>query len=263
MTLIEKQTKLLITDLSRNILHLLDLDGNILKSFKPNNVLKCPTGVCVLDNPNEEKIFVGDLKHQKIFVFNSNFDLKFQFGDRNLNIPDFMRIDNEFDKSHLYVSDQFNNEITIWNTSNGSFITKIEIDTPKQIIFTQNSLFVSSPVYGSETNNKVIKITRGGNCIFEVDKASFEMKRMIIGNNWYSPQLLNIEANGNLQIAAYDYINNIAISDMIYLLTIDQSGKIIEKVELDRIDRIYDAILVDNKIMATFVNKLKVFGPKL
>ena len=259
MALIEKQSKLLITDWKRNLLHLLDLDGNILKTFNPNNVLKIPTGICVLRDPNEEKIFIGANNEHKIFVFNSNFDLKFQFGDRNLEFPDYMQIDNEFYLSRLYVSDPFNNEITIWNTSNGSFISKIEIDSPTQIHFTQNSLFVSSPVYHSrKINNKVIKINYGGNCIFEIDKASLEINRRIIGS-WYSPVLLNIEANGNLQIIAYEYINNLTKSDMRYFLTIDQNGRIIEKVELNGINGIADAFLAHNKIMATDDNKLKIF----
>jgi len=67
--LIENNTKLLITDWKRNLLHLLDLDGNIL-SFNPNYVLKCPGGICVLNDSNEEKIFVGDFKHHKIFILN-------------------------------------------------------------------------------------------------------------------------------------------------------------------------------------------------
>ena len=86
------------------------------------------------------------MTHKKIFVFNSNFDLRFQFCEQNLKNPNYMEIDNAFDKSRLYVSDFTNDEISIWNTSNGSFIAKIEIETPLQINFTRTSLFVSSPV---------------------------------------------------------------------------------------------------------------------
>ena len=75
MALKEKQTKLVITDWQRNLLHLLDFDGNILKSINPNNVLKKPPGVCVLEDENEEEIFVSDYKHKKIFIFSFNFDL--------------------------------------------------------------------------------------------------------------------------------------------------------------------------------------------
>ena len=248
----------MITDWKRNLLHLLDLDGNIL-SFNANNILKCPGGICVLNDSNDEKIFVGDFKHHKIFVFNSNFDLKFQFGDQNLKSPSYMQIDNVFDKSRLYVSDGSNNEITIWNTSNGSFIAKIGIETPNNIIYTQNSLFVSSPVNKREIkNNKVIQIEKGGNCIFEIDKASLEIKRRIIGN-WFLPHLLNIETNGNLQIIAWDFINNITVSDKNYVLTIDQIGKIIKKVEIDSGQTVSDVILANNKIIVSYDNKVKIF----
>ena len=78
-----------------------------------------------------------------------------------------MQIDNEFDKFRSYVSDCKNDVLTIWNTSNRSFIAKIDVETPKQIHFTQNSLFVSSPVLDHLIkNNKVMKIKVGGNCIF-------------------------------------------------------------------------------------------------
>ena len=62
ITLIKKQTKLLITDYKRNLLQLLDIDGKILKLFNPNNILKFPIGVCVLHDPNEENFFFGDDK---------------------------------------------------------------------------------------------------------------------------------------------------------------------------------------------------------
>ena len=240
-------------------MHLLDFDGNILKSFNPNNVLKRPVGVYILHDVNEEKIFIGDNHYNKIFVFNSNFELEFQFGDQNLKNPKYIQIDIKFDKSRLYVSDHTNNEITIWNTRNRSFIAKIEIDTPKQINFTQNSFYVASfELYDQVKNNKVMKITRGGNCIFEIDKVSFEIKRRVIGS-WYSPELLNMESNGNLKIIAYDFINNITISGMRYFLTIDQNGQIIEKVELNGIYAIDDAIFVNNKLIVCFANKLKIF----
>jgi hypothetical protein len=106
MTLIENNSKLLISDYGRNLLHLCDLDGNILKSFNPNDILKDISGVFVLNSDsNEEKIFVGDDERHKIMVFDSSFELKFQFGDENLKKPTYLRIDNEFDKTRLYVSD--------------------------------------------------------------------------------------------------------------------------------------------------------------
>jgi hypothetical protein len=261
MSLIENNTKFLITDYKRNLLHLCDLEGNKLKSFNPNNILKYPTCVCVLksDDSNEERIFVGDSELHKIFVFDSNFDLILQFGDENLKNPNYIRIDNEFDKSRLYVSDCYNHEFTIWNTNNGTFVNIIDVECPVQINFTLKSLFVSSQVYeASLINNKVIRISKGGNCIHEIDKESLELKRRIIGN-WYSPQLLNIQSNGNLQISAYRFGNNLVKSKMRYFLTIDQKGKIIKKVELIGMKAVDDIILVNNKIIGSIDNKLNIF----
>ena len=133
------------------------------------------------------------------------------------------------------------------------------MDSPEQIIFTQNSLFVGSPVYRTVIKNNIVMHIEGGNCILEIDKVSLEIKRRIIGNNWISPRLLNIESNGNLQIMAWDYINNITKSDRRFLLNIYKNGKIITKVEIDGIQRIDDVLFVNNKIIITSKNKLKIF----
>ena len=261
MALLENNSKILINDFGRDLLYLCDLDGNILKSVNPNNIFKDLSGVCVLrsDSNNEEKIFVGDDEDFKIFVFNSNLELQFQFSDENLRYSYLMQIDNEFDKSRLYVSDHTNNEITIWNTSNGAFIDKIDIETPNHINFTESSLFASSPVFDAEVqNNKVMKIEKGSNCIYEIDKYSLEIKRKIIGN-WYTPWLLNIESDGNLHIVAQNLQNNITKSEMKYFFTIDKNGKIIKKVYLDGLEGINDVILVKTKIIALWANKFKIF----
>ena len=106
-----------------------------------------------------EKIysFIRDAEERKIFVSNSNFELKFTSGDNNLNNFNYISIDNEFNNSCLHVTDQVNNEVTILNTNNGKFLNKIiDIETPFKINFTKNSLFVSSPVY-LNMRKKIIK----------------------------------------------------------------------------------------------------------
>jgi hypothetical protein len=107
-------------------------------------------------------------------------------------------------------------------------------------------------------NNQVTKINQGGNCIFEIDKESFEIKRRIVGN-WYSPNLLKIETNGYFHIAARIFDDNVSLSEMRYFITVDQNGKIMKKVELFGIQPISDVILVKNKIFVSTANKLKLF----
>ncbi len=239
-------------------MHLLDLDGHILKSFNPDNLLKRPSGVCVLNSDtNEERIFVGDSGQNKIFVFDSKFQLKFKFSQ--LMQAGYMRIDNEFNKSRLYVCEYVNDRLTILDSRDGKFINNIDVETPKQIFFTLDNFYVCSPVADALViNNKVIKINKGGNCIFEIEKRTLEIKRRIIGN-WYSPLLLNIESNGIFQIAAYTYDENLIISKNRYLQIIDQNGKIVEKSELNGVEFITDTVLVNNKKFFLINNKLKIF----
>ena len=41
--------------------------------------------VRVLDDPNEDKIFIGENNQHKIVVFNSDFELKFQLSKYQFN----------------------------------------------------------------------------------------------------------------------------------------------------------------------------------
>ena len=67
---------------------------------------------------NEEKIFIAEDIHGTIFVLNSNFEIQFEFDYEILFTPTLMAIDNEFDKSRLYVLDC--DKLIILGTSNGS-----------------------------------------------------------------------------------------------------------------------------------------------
>jgi hypothetical protein len=263
ITLIENKSKLLISDKERCLLHFSDFDGNILKSFNLNHIIKIIASVCVLESDsNEEKIFVAD-DREEIFVFDSNFKRIFQFGNP-LRFTSYMKIDNEFDRTRLYVSEYITNEITIRSTVDGKFIGQIigqiigiKFDRQIEIIFTRNSVFVSGlDVCSDELSS----------CIFEIDKASLEIKRRIIFD-WCSPYLLNIEPNGNLQIAAFTYDRSDTsdhcdtyISEILYFLTVDQNGKIIEKAKLHEYDDEYisDVILANNRIIVVTYDKLKI-----
>jgi hypothetical protein len=255
MAMFDNNTKLVVTACQESLLYLIDLDGKILKSLNPNGYLDRPNGVCVLKDSNEEEIFVGDHKKNKIFVFNSNFEFKFAInGDKNLkNYYNEMQIDDVFDKTRIYVSEYDLNKITIWNISNRTFISKICIQSPSRICFTRNNLFVSS--FRSHQNIKDLKkthISQNQICIIEIDKISLLVKRRIIGN-WCSPNLMRMELNGNILLAARIYDRDYLYpSKMFYLITIDQNGKIIKKVELNGVTELSEMILLNDKIIVSY-----------
>jgi hypothetical protein len=259
--LIENNSKLLITDYRKEQVHIFDLNGNHLKSVEPNEKLKKPLGIYVLDN----EIFIGNFYADKpqIFVYDFDFRLKRKFGDFNLSSPQYLIIDKEFNTNNLYVSDCLNDKITVWEAKSGMFIDKIEIETPRDINFTYDSLFVISCILlrnAKIVNNKIENIKRGGNCIYEIDKNSLEIKQKIIGD-WYSPVgILKLLPNRNLLTIAYTFDKNRIKSEFRYLLTLDKNGRILSQILLDGIQSINDAAVVDNnKIIITDLNTMKIF----
>jgi hypothetical protein len=243
----------------KELLHIFDLNGNLLKSVKPNEILNEPTGIYVLD----QEIYIGndDADKPQIFVFDLEFCFKRKFGDFNLASPVYLMIDKEYNKNNLYVSHCLKNRITVWEAKSGLFIDKIDIEAPMEINFAQHSLFVISCILlgnAEVKDNKVQKIVKGGNCIFEIDKNSLEIKRKIIGD-WYSPVgILKLLPNGNLQTIAYTYDKSRIKSEYRYLLTLDKNGRILSQIVLDGIQSIFDVAIVNNKIIILH-NTMKIF----
>jgi hypothetical protein len=94
-----------------------------------------------------------------------------------------------------------------------------------------------------------------------IDKESLEIKRRIIGN-WFSPCLLNIEANGNILLTAFSFNEYIMLPEMRYFIIIDKNGKIIKKIEIEGLEglkKFHDIISLNNKIIASDDTKLKIF----
>jgi hypothetical protein len=241
--------------------HIFDLNGNHLKYVKTNEKLKRPGGIYVLDN----EIYIGNFYADKpqIFVYDFDFRLKRKFGDFNLSSPQYLIIDKEFNTNNLYVSDCLNDKITVWEAKSGMFIDKIEIETPRDINFTYDSLFVISCILlrnAKIVNNKIENIKRGGNCIYEIDKNSLEIKQKIIGD-WYSPVgILKLLPNRNLLTTAYTYDKNRIKSEFPYLLTLDKNGRILSQILLDGIQSIGNvAVVNNNKIIITDSNTIKIF----
>jgi hypothetical protein len=88
---------------------------------------------------------------------------------------DFMQIDNEFNNTRLYISDNISNRITIYNTSNGEQIDAIKISSPGNMTFSQNYIYVArfSHYMGSVF------------CIYKIRKDTLEVERMIVNREPY------------------------------------------------------------------------------
>jgi hypothetical protein len=273
MTLFEKNSKLLITDCRKNDfkigLHLSDLNGNLRKSFNPGNKLTCPGAICTFSDKeeifiaNQEKLLDKNKNEEfvwKILVFQSNFEVKFEFSysriPRNfrdlvredlgkLHTPDYMQIDNEHNNTRLYISDHIANKISIYNTDNGEQIDAIKITSPGNMTFSQNYIYVA----------RFAHCMSSVSCIYKIRKDTFEVERMIVNRDSHTKtHLLGFDQLNNIILLAYDYIDVKTLRN--YYLVIDENGKTITKYLTD-LTEVQDALLLKDVIYIISKNDLK------
>jgi hypothetical protein len=174
MVLYNNGTKIAMPDELNSIIHICDLNGNLIESRDPDGLIDQPIGICILNKDDGEiKIYIGDCAVHKIFVFDSNFTHRTTFGDDRLKIPQYILIDydSNLNTKYIYASDYSNNEITIWDTKNGNFIDSINVNSPFTIRFDANHIYAVSPTeFKVDNNKKVEKIEKGANCIFILKK---------------------------------------------------------------------------------------------
>ena len=251
MSLFQNGQKLLLTDVTKKCLHICDLNGKYIESLNPQNCLQLPFVLFVLkklESLNEE-VFVFDGEIKTVFLFDSNFKLKNKIGNK-LKHSNHMNIDTENGINILYISHMFDNEITLWNTQNGSFITKIDIDGPKDVKFNRDHLFVINQpeVKINWENNQIIQISKG-NCVSMIDKNSLEIRRKIQFNGFYLPNSLHLTNDIYIYTIAYKLDTDGFMSKNKHLFILDYEGNILKSFELKNIFCFNDVIYLENKII--------------
>ncbi len=268
MTLFEKNSKILITDnriinYEGNPIHLCDLNGDRITPFNPGYKLSYPDAICVLTFSNQEEIFIANKEKLlyknkneefiwKILVFQSNFKLKFEFiytrislktnpqkDLTKLHAPDYMQIDNEFNNTQLYISDNISNRITIYNTSNGEQIDQLKILNPGNMIFSHDFIYVAS--FGLSKDSLAT--------IFQLRKSTLEIVKVILNRDSYTKTyFLGFDPLKNIIMLAYGFTKLTLNQKLrIYYLVIDENGNTITKYLTD-LTEIHDALAVKNMI---------------
>ena len=261
MVLFKNASQLLITDEIKSLLHLFDIDGQFLQSINPEQILQQPLGLYVLIKEFDEEIYVGDCFNHQIFVFDSNFLYKNQFGDERIKVPQFMEIDTQSKNNLIYISDIKDDEITVWNYEKGDYIGKIEIVSPLEMKFNNDNLFVTSGISFklNESTNKVECIEKGCNSIFLFDKIyPFQLKREIKNDEWLSLSTLHITTNRLIYTIAYEVDRNGVKSEFKNFYTVDEHGNLLKKVLLDGIKYLCDVVFLKNKIFICSKNEIKI-----
>ena len=234
------------------------MNDSSMKTFK-HDLIKRPHAICL--GLNDELFITEYSGDDKILIFDK--EMKFK---REFNIVKDLEVENIFidlkskDK-RLYITDKDNNQITVWKSENGDYITTIKIDSPGHIEFNENSVFVTSitDVDGNEETRKLNKIESGSNCIFELNKSNYEIINKIAFDNWIQPWGLCLDENSNIITTAFQLNENQIISEERYLYIIDRNKSILSKIDLgDWREVAYDMKYFDNKIVICFAKHLRI-----
>ena len=239
--------ELIITDVGASSLIIVDYEGNVLNGpFNPENLLDDPVSICVSSN---KEIYIGDSKQFKIFVFDSCFRYKCEFGDEEtLGIANYIRCDVE-QNDELYVSHYNRNSVTVWE--NYMHVHKIDIEAPLDIAISKDSLYISSAIrfeIKEDAPNELKKITNGLNSILILCKLTFEVLKTI-QLSWLSPGGLFLDSNSNIYTVAYELYEEKYKSEFKYLFIIDTNGNCLKKIKMNDLKGITDMVVVDDKIM--------------
>lgn len=204
--------------------------------------------------PKLKQIFIGDKK--EIHLYDSEFNYVKSILMRNLikNINS-IEVDNEQD--HLYVADTSNNTIYLINYETGCLLKQITIDSPTKIKQNNNNKLytISLTKYDKSSLNRLEKIIKGSNCIFELDKASLKITKTIKIDKWLCPKGLYIDSTSDSLLTTAFILNGNkdTISDSRYLYLIDIKTCISLKI-INLMINLSDFIYNENKLF-TINNK--------
>ncbi len=246
--------QLLITDNEENSLKLVDLNGKFVKEQALKTGIK-PTTICT--NLNGNLIYIADIKRKKVVVYKTaNFEFVTEFGDNNIKKPDSMIIDHE--TNLLYITEFDNNYVSVWNLNKNKYHTQFKIDSPAQIQVIDDKLYViSESDYEQVKTTGRIRITKGSNSIFIIDKSTNQIEQKIKLDDWFDPCGLFVDGNQNILTTAYELDNDKYVSQKRFLYIFDRAYKLIKKLPLE-IDYFTDMLLVDRKIFICSYDNLKV-----
>ena len=255
MALFNKETKILILDDVKVLIHVCDLNGILVKSINPESCLKDPFGICVGAGKNgDEEIFIYDHYLETVFVFDPDFKLIKKF-ENNLKGVYYLTIDSE--TQILYCSHTYDNIVTLLNANDGQLVQKLKIERPVNIKLIETRVYIVSLVDcdRDEDKRKLIKLKRG-NYISVLNKPSLEIVYKIQLENWLWPGSLHISTNSNIYTAAFVLDEDGIYSKNLYLFVIDsQNYELKQNVELNDVESFCDALYMNKKLIFSAVNE--------
>ena len=280
-----------ITDRRNKSIVLTDLNGNLVKNHQEQNIFSEPFAICV--NKRNE-IFIGDYIDKNIFTFDENFNLLRKFGNETLIESSSFAIDDDdviigADNENetisnqiplLYVTSKFMNTVTVWNSDTGEFVNKFKINKPEYIQISDKKLFIvgrvnNSNIYTlsqhlSDANKNIIY---SANCIFIVNKITYDMIHTIQLENCYDLKGLYVDNNLNIFTFGKEYryednnenerlinnCNNFSTTKSRYLYVFNEkTGYCNQRTQIEGLHDLSDFIVIKNKMIICYRDTIKI-----
>lgn len=285
MKLKKNMNNILATDRRNKGIVLIDLNGNLVKSFQGQNMLSEPFAICI--NKRNE-IFIGDHLEKSIFVFNQNFEFLRKFGNDTLIESSSFALD-EADEtvkigssnesiSLLFSTSKFMNTISVWNSDTGEFVNKFKLNKPEYIQVCDKRLFIigrvnNSNIYTlsqnlSDSNKNIIY---SANCIYILNKRTFDLIHTIQLSNCYDLKGLFVDKHLNIFTIGKEYLyddancnenekhfSNFSTTKSRFLYVFNEkSGYCKQSVQIEGLNDLTDFFVLKNKIFICHRDSIK------
>jgi hypothetical protein len=233
MVLFNNDSKLLIADKKNHSLHILDVfkkEKTTERALISGCSLKEPKALYV----DKEDIYVADWAYKQILIFESNFKLKRKIGEE-IKRSNYLSVNqHKCENKVLFISHTRDNEISLWDISDGSYLQNVEIEAPRDLKFRDDNLFILSK-----------------NGIILMNKNTLLVRNQIEFNDICLPQALHLSQT-SAYLIGYSIDKNKVKSDKFHLfmfLNSDFDKKHI-KIELTReISFFTDVVYLQNRII--------------
>ena len=254
---------LYITDSREKTVKLVNLIGEEIKPQQQLIPPPAPYSICI---NSLNIICVFDLHLNSILVLDENFNQKYaaiQF--ESGTIVNFMTFCNQI-PNFLYFTNTIENRVCLVDVENGAMLKQTSLDAPYDIKVDSCHLYVTSNTsysYTDMTLKTFGKTITGSNCIFVLNKSSFEIVRVIEHKNWLKPKGLHIDADGFIWTTAFKLVknedndNNLIISQSLYLFILNQNGEILNLISLS-IKGFSDFFAIERKLFFCAANCLRI-----
>lgn len=233
MVLFNNDSKLLIADKknhSLHILHVFEKEKTIERAIISGCSLKEPKALIV----DEEYIYVADWGYKQILIFESNFKLKRRIGEE-IKRSNYLSVNrHKSENKVLFISHTRDNEISLWDILDGSFLKKVDIEAPRDLKFRDDNLFILSK-----------------NGIILMNKNTLLVRNQIELNDICLPQALHLSQT-SAYLIGYSIDRNKVKSDKFHLFTFLNSDldKQPMKIELRReISFFTDVVYFQNSLL--------------